>query len=142
MKNWILGTAAMLAATAVAGAACAGDVTVRVHGVQGRPGTLYLAMQTRDQFMKPAMAAGDYKEDPQAGTQTFVLRNVPAGDYAISALHDENGDRQMNLAPDGRPMEGWAVTRFTGHHKPSFEEADVTIPADGATLDLTMTYPH
>ncbi|HWE92721.1 MAG TPA: DUF2141 domain-containing protein [Tepidisphaeraceae bacterium] len=139
MKTLLLTAIAALGLTTAANAA---DVTVHVHGVQARHGTLLLALQSRDQFMKPAMTNGGSKPDPTAGDDTFVLHNVPAGDYAISVLHDENGDFQMKLDPNGRPLEGWAVTRFAGHHKPSFDECAVHVGEDGATFDVSMTYPN
>ncbi|HEY3814893.1 MAG TPA: DUF2141 domain-containing protein [Caulobacteraceae bacterium] len=141
MKTLLLAAVAALSLTAVATAATAGDVTVRVHGVRARHGELLLALQNRAQFMQPAMTSGGMKDDPAAGDQTFVLHNVPAGDYAISVLHDANGDHTMNLDANGRPLEGWAVTRFSGHHKPSFDETSVHIGEDGASFDLSMTYP-
>jgi uncharacterized protein (DUF2141 family) len=142
MNLFVVGTAALLAVAVLAGEALAGDVTVHVHGVQARHGELLLALQSRDQFMQHAMTAGDYARDPKGGEQTFVLHNVPAGEYAISVLHDENGDHQMTFDSRGWPAEGWAISRFGGGHKPTFEEASVTVPASGATFDLEMRYPQ
>ena len=139
MKTLLL---AAVAALGLAGAASAADVTVNVHGVQARHGVLYLALQSREQFMQPMMTNGGYKPDPAAGDQTFVLHNVPAGDYAISVMHDEFGTRQMKLDAKGRPLDGWAISRFQGHHKPAFDEALVHVGDDGATFDLEMTYPN
>ena len=139
MKTLLLSA---IAALGLATAAHAGDVTVHVHGVQARPGTLLLALQSRAQFMQPAMTNGGAKKDPAAGEETFVLHNVPAGDYAISVFHDEHGDYHMKLDANGRPLEGWAISRFQGGHKPTFDEACVHVGEDGATFDLSMTYPN
>ncbi len=36
--------------------------------------------------------------------------NLPAGDYAVKAFHDVNGDGQMNTNPFGMPTEPYAFS--------------------------------
>jgi len=131
----------ILAALATAGSAWAGDVTVTVSGVQpNRGGKVYAALQTRDQFMQHAAARGA-SADPTGPTLTFKLADVPPGDYAISILHDTNGNRQMDTAPSGIPLEGWAIPGGEHlNHTPTFDEVKVTIPASGASYSATMVY--
>jgi uncharacterized protein (DUF2141 family) len=142
MKTLALASAAALALLASAGAAAAGDVTVTLSGVQARGGALYVALQGRDQFMKPAMSGGAYQADPKAGTVTLTIRDVAPGDYAISVLHDQDGDHQMKREPDGRPLEGWAMVRFAGNARPGFDDVKVTVPAGGAAFSAGMRYPN
>ena len=81
--------------------------------------------------------------DPPAGDHAFVLKNVPAGDYAVAVLHDENDNKQMDYDGSGHPTEGWAMTRFgpEAMRAPTFDDAKVTVGADGASFDVTMSYP-
>jgi uncharacterized protein (DUF2141 family) len=143
MRTLVLSAAAMAAALAAAGAAFAGDVTVKLNGVQARHGVIYVALQSGDQFLKHGSTAGAAVPDPAAGAQTVVLHNVPPGDYAVVVIHDENGDKMMNFDAGGMPLEGWAMTRYGPgqDHSPTFEEARVTVSADGAAYELTMNYP-
>jgi uncharacterized protein (DUF2141 family) len=39
-----------------------------------------------------------------------VFDNLPAGDYAVKAFHDVNGDGQMNVSPFGMPTEPYAFS--------------------------------
>lgn len=125
-----------------AGQAFAGDVTVTLTGVQPKGGQMLVSLQSRDQFMKPTGTTGAKTEVTAAGDLTVVIPNVPAGDYAVMVLHDENSDFQMAREPNGTPKEGWAMSgTFPGGRKPTFDEVKVSIPADGTTLTEAMVYP-
>lgn len=39
-----------------------------------------------------------------------VFDDLPAGDYAVKAFHDVNGDGQMNVSPFGMPTEPYAFS--------------------------------
>lgn len=136
-------TMMILAASAAlfgAGAVQAGDVSVTLTGVQARGGQLLVALQTRDQYRQQAGFA-DILADPAAGTVTLTFRDVPAGDYALSVLHDENGDYQMQAAPNGIPLEGWAASRGAElRSSPTFDMVKVSVPAGGVALTEPMFY--
>jgi uncharacterized protein (DUF2141 family) len=139
MKVLTLGLAAAL--TLGAGAAQAGEVTVKVTGVQpARGGAVYAVLQTREQFMQRAAVAGAMTT-PNGPVAEFRLPNVAPGEYALSVLHDANGNRQMDTAPNGIPLEGWAMPHAEGlNHRPGFDEVKVAVPATGASLSAAMVY--
>ena len=39
-----------------------------------------------------------------------TFENLPAGDYAVKAFHDVNGDGEMNTNPFGMPIEPFAFS--------------------------------
>ena len=39
-----------------------------------------------------------------------VFEDLPAGDYAVKAFHDVDGDGQMNVSPFGMPTEPYAFS--------------------------------
>lgn len=65
--------------------------------------------------------------DVQGPWVTCVFRGVPArGTYGIAALHDEDGDGEMDTNVIGLPLEGYAASRdahFVGIGKPEWEDA-------------------
>ena len=143
MKIQIAASAAALALSAFTSTAFAGDVTVNVHGIQAKHGTIYVVLDDADHFLKPGAKCVTFLADPPAGDHTFVLKDVPPGDYAVVVLHDENGNKQMDYDSSGRPTEGWALTRFDASQMryPTFDDAKVTVGADGASFDVSMNYP-
>ena len=142
MKAWIAASAA-IALSGLASAAFAGDVTVNVHGIEARHGAVYVLLEDQDHFLKPGATLVTLLPDPPAGDHTFVLKSVPAGDYAVVVLHDENGNKEMDYDSSGRPTEGWALSRFGPDEGrfPTFDDARITVPAGGASFDVTLSYP-
>lgn len=137
---------AMMALTAAvvtlvgSGVAQAGDVTVTLTGVQARGGQLLVTLQTEGQFMQ-STGFGQRVDTPPSGDVTVTFTDVPAGDYAVSALHDENGDRQMQMSDAGLPLEGWAMSHGTElRGPPTFAAVKVSIPDQGAALTEPMIY--
>lgn len=47
---------------------------------------------------------------PASGSVVARFENLPAGDYAVKAFHDVNGDGQMNTNPFGIPIEPYAFS--------------------------------
>jgi uncharacterized protein (DUF2141 family) len=140
MKTKWVALGALLMALVGAGAAQAGDVTVTLTGVQARGGQLLISLQTREQFMQPT-GLGEIVQNPTAGTTTVTFRDVPAGDYAVSVLHDQNGDGQMQVSEIGIPTEGWAMSHGAElRGPPTFAQVKVAIPAAGAALTEPMFY--
>ena len=45
-----------------------------------------------------------------SGPVVAVFENLPAGDYAMKAFHDVNGDGEMNTNPFGMPTEPYAFS--------------------------------
>ena len=115
-------------------------MTVTLTGVQARGGQLLISLQTREQFMQPT-GLGEIVQNPTAGTTTVTFRDVPAGDYAVSVLHDQNGDGQMQVSEIGIPTEGWAMSHGAElRGPPTFAQVKVAFPAAGAALTEPMFY--
>ncbi|MBW4331158.1 DUF2141 domain-containing protein [Stakelama sp. CBK3Z-3] len=123
--------------------AMAGDVTVDVRGVKAGQGDLYVALQTRDQFMKQAGAAGTILSRPDSGDHKVVLNNVAPGEYSVAVWHDINGNKQFDREADGRPIDGWAMINGTAlHGTPQFDQVKLVVPPGGAAASVTMIYNH
>ena len=71
--------------------------------------------------------------DVSAGQTEATFRGLPAGDYAMRAFHDVNGDGEMNTNPFGMPTEPYAFSNNArGNMGPaSWERA--RFAASGAT---------
>jgi len=142
MKRIGVSLATLLVGAGVASAAMAAELTVTVAGVQARGGQMLVSLQTRDQFMKPAGAAGA-TGPAEAGDQVFVVHDVAPGDYAVMILHDADSNWTMGRQADGKPAEGWGMS---GHapagRAPSFDEVRITVPAAGGAVTVPLVYPH
>jgi uncharacterized protein (DUF2141 family) len=48
----------------------------------------------------------------QSLTVTYTFPNLPAGDYAVFVVHDENNNNIMDTGLFGRPIEGRGYSNF------------------------------
>jgi uncharacterized protein (DUF2141 family) len=131
-----------LMVTGLAGAARNGTVTVKVSGIEpARGGTIVALLQNRDQFLDPTAWVARDTARASSAELTLTFPDVRPGDYAITLVHDTNGNGAMDYANDGSPLEGYAIPGVGPlDHMPSFDEVKVTVPDGGVTLDATMTY--
>lgn len=139
--------AAVLAAVVLAAAprAFAEDVTVTLTGVEARGGQILAALQTEAQFMQPVGAYGAHAAAPAAnGDVTLTFTGVAPGAYALVVMHDENSDQQMQREPNGRPLEGWAMSNGaivnTLRAAPTFAQVKVDVGSAPVTLTEPMFY--
>jgi|APCry1669189241_1035207.scaffolds.fasta_scaffold128935_1 uncharacterized protein (DUF2141 family) len=123
-----------LALALLAAPAAATDLTVQVLGVSAAPGAILVAACPREGF--PGAACPFLGSAPaHAGEVTITLKDLPAGEFALKAFHDLDGDRTLRTDWLGRPQEplGFGndapITRFG---PPRFEAAAIRLPATGA----------
>ncbi len=68
------------------------------------------------------------------GNKASTTINLPPGTYAVSFLHDENDDKQMEYTL-GIPREGFGISNLKSFPfgKPAYEKSLVTIEAGKTT---------
>ena len=82
---------------------------VAIEGVKGENGFLLLGLfSSSDDFLKKPIAS--IRHPANEGTVTVVLYGIPSGDYAISVLHDLNGNEKMDTNFIGIPKEGFGFS--------------------------------
>lgn len=124
-----------------AGAALAEPVSFTLEGVEARGGTLYVSVQTEDQYQQNEGVAGDIIRGPVAGTMEFDF-DLPLGDYAISVWHDIDADNEFDMDEQGMPADGWAMTNGSAlRGAPTFQDVKFTVGTGGVELTERMIYP-
>lgn len=143
MKFARLSALTALALFALTAAAAAGEVRVTLTGVKAKPGAILATLQTEGQFMKGQGAYSAMAQAPAAdGSVTIVFQNVAPGAYAFSAMHDENGDYQMQREDNGMPKEGWAMSKgATLRATPTFAGVKFDVAEANVALTEPMIYP-
>ncbi|MGY4531424.1 uncharacterized protein (DUF2141 family) [Pseudomonas sp. TE3786] len=96
----MLGRSAGLLLLLVGAQAVAGDIVVKIDGVQAE-GEVALALVFADQQAWPATVLRQvHSREP-----TVRLRNLPPGRYALQLYQDSNGNGQLDVSPRGVPLE-------------------------------------
>jgi uncharacterized protein (DUF2141 family) len=103
---------------------------------KGYPGDIKYARETRVIDLSAP--------NPHPETVNVEFAGLPAGTYAIAALHDENRNNRMDTHWYGKPREGGAASnnprpRFG---PPRYRDAKFTLnAAEKRTLSITVQYP-
>ncbi|MFC4930177.1 DUF2141 domain-containing protein [Massilia sp. GCM10023247] len=119
----ILGCALLLPALA----ARAGDVEVKVSGVESSKGKVSVAVCDKLRFLKQCAYSASAPAQP--GETTVVVRGVPPGTWAVLAYHDENANGELDRNLIGIPKERYGFSRDARNKfgPPGFEDAMIEL---------------
>jgi uncharacterized protein (DUF2141 family) len=90
---------------------------------------------------KNAVARDD--QTPKSNTVVCRFPGLKPGTYAVSVLHDEDADGEMNTNFVGIPEEGYGVSnnKLPSMSAPKFEDARFTLTAgEKKTLKVALKY--
>ena len=101
--------AALLLLTVPAAAGPTDSSVVLTFETGARTGSVMVALYDSEASYEggPAVAS---MAIPASGPVVARFENLPAGDYAVKAFHDVNGDGEMNKNPFGLPTEPYAFS--------------------------------
>jgi uncharacterized protein (DUF2141 family) len=76
----------------------------------------------------------------KAASCTFT--GLEPGVYAVSVIHDENGNGKLDTNLLGMPTEGYGASNNRTHamSSPSFDESKLTLPAGATAIAVTLHY--
>lgn len=125
-------------------AAIAGELTLtaQLDGVDvARGGTLRCALWKGEDGWPTKDAKAFARVEVQPAQGQCVFPDLEPGTYAVSVLHDEDGDGVLATNVFGIPREGWATTRNVkpALRGPTFAESKVSLTAD-RRFSLTVHY--
>jgi len=127
---------AVLAHASVQGQA----LTVVVKGIKNDKGNVAAALyRSPDEFMKKTWQSRS--ADSSSGELKFIFETVPAGNYAISVMHDENKNGKVDTNMMGIPKEGFGFSNdaMGAFGPPEFDKAKFVIP-DTQQVIITLKY--
>ncbi len=107
------------------------SITINFKGLEANKGDVYVALyNTEASFLKTPFKGVIVKVNNLKATAVF--ENIPAGEYAISAFHDENDNKKMDTRIFGIPKEPIAISNdakgFMG--PPKYNDAKFTVYED------------
>jgi uncharacterized protein (DUF2141 family) len=126
------------AGAALAQSAPTHSVTLTFETAEAR-GAVMVALFDSEASYGGGEPVGQARVDIAAGDHTATFDALPAGDYAVRAFHDVNGDGQMNFNPFGIPVEPYAFSNnAVGHMGPAgWDRARFAVAGDVAqTISL------
>jgi uncharacterized protein (DUF2141 family) len=103
-----------------------GSVTVHVKPVQDAKGEISVALYRKpSDFPHPVRVYVAQTPKAVKGTNIIRFTNLPAGNYAAAAYHDENGNKKLDKNIFGAPTEPYGFSNDARRlmSAPSFDEA-------------------
>lgn len=146
LSGMIMAALLLVLATVAAARAGAegGTVTVTVTGMRNGGGQVLVALYgTEDGFPRHQEKALRTATAPiRDGRAVVRFDGVPAGRYAASACHDENGNGRTDTNFIGMPREGVGTSNNTPTRfgPPSFEESSFAHGAGATSLEIKLRY--
>ena len=132
--------AAVLMALAASSMGHAANVTVTVKNVASNSGVVRGAICDKDTFLKACLHKAS--EKPAGDNVVLTFKDVPAGQYAFNAYHDENDNNKMDRNLIGIPTEGYAFSRDARGRRgpPQFEDAAFDVKDGANDIAVTLNY--
>lgn len=131
--RWV--AACVFATTCAAAQVHAADLSVTVVGARSAQGLVLAALYDgAETFLKPGKHAAVQMAPAMTDGAKLIFRNLPAGRYALTAFHDENGNGKLDFNLTGSPVEavGFSNDAFGTATAPAFDKAMVDLKGDAA----------
>jgi len=140
MKSQLL-ISALIASASVAAMplARAGELTVTISDIRNAKGSIMVSVVSTD-------AAWNNQEKPvaarkiAAADKEVVLKfDLPAGDYAVQVMHDENENGKLDTNFMGMPIEGYGFSNNPQvMRRAHFDEAKFALGATAASIIVRL----
>jgi uncharacterized protein (DUF2141 family) len=118
------------------------SLEVVVKNIKNTKGTIRIGLFDKaDTFLKTDPYKG--KVVSASGTEVKVIfENLPAGEYAVSIIHDENKNGELDANVFGMPKEGFAFgnNAMGTFGPPSFDKAKVKVDGVDVVQVISLKY--
>ena len=124
----------------------AATITVKIDGLKGSEGVaLVVLYDSAESWLKVPKAAQAVPAKITGSALSVELKGVKPGTYAISVIHDENKNNELDMRwlPYPKPKEGSGASGDSANSKlaPKWESSKFEVPADGKTINVSVRYP-
>ncbi len=146
-KLWIYPLLFSIAASLISLPVAAEQSTIIVNmtGLRSQSGTVLVCLWRQQDKEFPICSKTSSMQyiaaEPSGSNATVTFQNIPSGDYAISAFHDENQNGRLDRGFMGRPEEGIGFSNMTQgvQGRPSFDRAKFAVSGE-KTISISLVY--
>tara|TARA_R110000868_G_scaffold84342_8_gene237863 strand:+ start:992 stop:1411 length:420 start_codon:yes stop_codon:yes gene_type:complete len=112
------------------------NITVTIDHIQNDNGKVLVSLHTKETFLK-GLGIQNLESVIKDGKVILKFENVPSGEYAILALHDENDNRRMDFESNGMPVESYGMSgNEMSMGPPTFSSAKFTLTDDDLEFNI------
>ncbi len=111
-------------------------ITVTIDNAKNDKGKVLMSLHTSETFMK-GKGIVDAESVIKDGKVTITFENVLPGEYAIMALHDENGNERMDYRENGMPLESYGMSNnVMSFGPPQYDDAKFKVIGEDLELNI------
>lgn len=122
----------------------AGDLKVEITDIRTTGGKLQISVFDQQKAFSQTLVSQAYTNimvPVHGGESRFTLHDVPNGRYAISILHDKNGNQKMDTNKSDMPTEGYGTSNATDKYdEPHFAQASIVLDGQDQQVKIEMFY--
>ncbi|MCE7995013.1 MAG: DUF2141 domain-containing protein [Roseivirga sp.] len=116
-------------------------ITVTVEGIRNSSGSIAIALHNEESDSDFPEAEAFREESVSlnsSGDVEIVFEDIPAGDYAVALMHDENDNGDLDFNEFGMPIEGFGFSNeaMGDQGPPDFDQAAFSAEKD---TDITVS---
>ena len=121
-------------------------LTIRITGARNTKGqigvTLFRDAQGFPDDTSRAIRQQSVQIDPNTMSAQVTFKDLPQGTFAVSVLHDENGNGKMDKNFMGIPKEGYGASNNPKKQRraPTFDDAKFSLNAAEQTIEIKLIY--
>ncbi|WP_293575085.1 DUF2141 domain-containing protein [Phaeobacter sp.] len=121
------------------------ELTIELTGLESRDGNILYAVYTDEtSFLSGAdnaFASGFLLLSDTNGVPEITL-SLEEGQYAVSVIHDENGNGELDIGAFGIPTEGYGFSQNpkTNLAPPIFSETRLELKRTDKTIEIRIKY--
>ncbi|MET0342515.1 MAG: DUF2141 domain-containing protein [Polyangiales bacterium] len=151
MTRWSSALCLLLGLSALAlvpvRAAAQATVTVSVSGFKGVEGVALVTLYDNEQsWLKVPKAVQVVRAKITGDALTVEFKEVKPGTYAVSVIHDENKNNELDMRwlPYPKPKEGVGVSNDPEQKAgpPKWEGAKFSVASGAVKIKATVRYPQ
>lgn len=117
------------------------SLEIHVNNIKSKKGSIRFGLfSTEADYLKNPIEKKVIKSTGK--DVTVVFENLQPGDYALSVIHDENENGELDSNALGIPKEGFAFgnNALGSFGPPPFEKAKITIVDQDVKQDIKLKY--
>jgi uncharacterized protein (DUF2141 family) len=120
--------------------ALAADLTVTVEGVTVEGGPVLVALFDNPNGFPAGQAKAEQSAAPAQATLVFTFKNLPPGNYALSAFQDRNKNQRLDVSMMGMPTEPYGFSRDARSHAgpPRFKDAMLSLGTESSQTRIPL----
>lgn len=116
------------------------DLNVEVSGVTEAKGDVMVALFNKSEgWLRKGVIASNMAP-AQVGTVKVSFPNLTEGEYAVSVIHDVNGNKKLDANAIGMPIEPYGFSNDAAGNfgPPTFEQAKFKLGPDSASIKIKL----